>query len=451
MKKQFATFLAALISIGAIGFAACADDDKTYVPPVFETSGNVVFDSWRADFASRAVNLHHKDIATIEAMMVGLVPNEAVIRLNNAQPEVTRPIWSYIGNAVSDQRVELGRNYNFEIGSKLGNLAREKGVPLEFAISIWAMESNYGSNKGNIDIVRALATFAYQGRRTQLGETELLAVADMLKNGDAVRETLVGSWAGAMGHTQFMPSSYLSKAIDGDGDGKRDIWNNPTDALASTLNYLTSVGWKADEPWGRAVEVSPSFDYSLADGQMRPLTFWRANGLVNALADLPNDWQARMFVPAGANGPKFLVGVNYAAIRHYNASDSYALSVALMADRIAGGDYMPNNWPTNNPPLGRTKSMELQTLLKNLGFEVGEIDGAPGARTKAALQAFQKAHGHVADGYPSANALRLLREASGMPSQDIVETAAPVDNGPEPVRMFGPPVAATPVPPPPPN
>jgi lytic murein transglycosylase len=451
MKKPIVTIFASLVSACSIVFAACADGDKTYIPPTFETSGNAVFDAWRSEFASRAVNLHHKDSVIIESMLTGLTPNEAVVRLNNSQPEVVKPIWGYISNAVNQNRVDLGRGHLLSQGRILGAKSREIGVPLEFAIAIWAMESGYGTNKGNIDIVRALATFAYQGRRTQLGETELLAVADMLENGYATRETLLGSWAGAMGHTQFMPTSYLSKSIDGDGDGKRDIWNNPTDALASTLNYLKSAGWNADEPWGRAVEVSQNFDYSLADGQMRTLSFWRANGLVNAWADLPNDWQARMFVPAGANGPKFLVGVNYGAIRRYNASDSYALSVALLADRIAGGEFMPNNWPTNDPPLSRTASTELQTLLRDLGFDVGEIDGAPGQRTKAALQAFQKAHGYVADGYPSAHALTLLREAAGIPSRGIAETTPADNNGPEPVRMFGPPIAATPVTPPPQN
>lgn len=450
MKKKIAYFTLASVFASFVAVIACAQSGpQIYVPPEFETSGNFEFDIWRKDFAARAVNDKLKDPTIIEGMLKGIAPNQEVTRLNDSQPEVVRPIWIYINNAVSQSRINAGRVHLLERANSLGEVANSLGVPLEYAISIWAMESAYGSNKGSMDVIRSLATFAYKGRRTQLGESELLAVADILKNNYAKREDLIGSWAGAMGHTQFMPSSYLSKAIDGDNDGKRDIWNNSNDALASTLNYLKSVGWKADEPWGRQIELANGFDYSLADGQMRPLRFWRANGLVNAWADLPNDWQARLLVPAGANGPKFLVGVNYAAIRHYNASDSYALSVALLADRIAGRGQLPNNWPINDPPLKRAEIIEMQNILGRIGIDVGIADGQAGTKTRAGLQAFQKSRGLVADGYPNAKALVDLRSAVGIappenpqtaPIDQIAEPIAPpnTDGQTPPVRMFGP-------------
>ena len=290
------------------------------------------------------------------------------------------------------------------------------GVPIEYAIAIWGLESGYGGNKGSSDVVRSLASLAYQGRRTALGESELLAVFDILARGDANRSTLVGSWAGAMGHTQFMPSSYLSRAVDGDNDGKRDIWNNPTDALASTLNYLSKAGWKGSEPWGFEANAPIGFDWSLADGTMRPMSFWNSVGITRANGmradDLPQDRSMRLLVPAGAGGAIFLVGSNFDAIRSYNASDSYSLSIALLGDQIAGRGVMPTRWPTDNPPLGRVLATEMQTLLLGLGYQVGTPDGQIGPRSRAALQAFQKSVNAVADGYPSLSALTTLRAAA---------------------------------------
>lgn len=434
MKTRIATALAATVTSLAIVFAACAQTDGTYVPPDFPKSGNEQFDIWRKDFASRAVNIHKKDRAIIETMLSNAQPSQTVVNLNNSQPELIKPVWQYIDNAVSTQRIATGieklGQYKFVLGKK----SDELGVPLEFSIAIWAMESGFGANKGNIDVINALSTLAYDGRRKELGESELLSVHDILKNQFATKEKLIGSWAGAMGHTQFMPSSYLARAIDGDNDGVRDIWDNPIDALASTLNYLNSVGWKRGEPWGKQVELSPKFDWSLMDGQMRPLSFWRQNGMISPFADVSPEWQARLLVPAGANGPKFLVGANYGAIRHYNASDSYALSVAFLADAFAGGQIYKAVWPVNDPPITRSETKELQYFLNSLGLLEGAPDGAAGAKTKAALQKFQLQKGLIADGYPNAKALSDLRTHFGIappaPPKPKVEELAPI---PQPV------------------
>lgn len=402
--------------IVAISTLACAQEPPAYVPPAFVTSGSSEFDAWRTRFAYRAVQVEKKDRRIVETTLTGLAPNPEIKRLNEAQPEFTRPVWAYIASAVSTARINQGRTLFAQNRDTLSGMSTTIGVPTEFAIAIWGLESGFGSNKGSMDVVRSLASLAYTGRRTALGESELLAVFDMLARGDATRSTLVGSWAGAMGHTQFMPSSYLSRAVDGNNDGRRDIWSTPVDALASTLNYLSQAGWKAGEVWGFEATAPASFDWSLADGTMRSVESWKMAGVTRVggrpLNDLPQANAMRLLAPAGAGGAVFLLGGNFEAIKSYNASDSYALSVALLGDQIAGRGAMPTRWPTDNPPLGRALATEMQTLLLGMGYQVGTPDGQIGPRSRAALQTFQKSVNAVADGYPSASALGTLRAAA---------------------------------------
>ncbi len=402
--------------IVATATLACAQEPPAYVPPAFVSSGVPEFDAWRTRFAFQAVQVEKKDRAIVEATLTGLVPNLEVTRLNEVQPEFVRPIWAYIASAVSPARVSQGRTLYAQNRDRLLGMSTTIGVPIEYGVAIWGLESGYGGNKGNMDVVRSLATFAYAGRRTALGERELLAVFDILARGDATRATLIGSWAGAMGHTQFMPSSYLSRAVDGDNDGKRDIWNNPVDALASTLSYLSKAGWKGTEPWGFEVNVPTGFDWSLADGTMRPYSYWKSIGVVRDNGTIPDDMplesSVRLLAPAGAGGAAFLVGGNFDAIRSYNASDSYALSIAILGDQIAGKGILPTRWPTSNPPLGRADATMMQGLLLGLGYEIGTPDGQIGPRSRAALQALQKKESVVADGYPSAAALATVRRVA---------------------------------------
>ena len=410
---------------------ACAQEPPAYVPPAFVTSGSPEFDAWRTRFAFRAVQVEKKDRAIVEATLANIGPNPDVKRLNEAQPEFTRPVWAYIASAVSPARISQGQTLLAQYRDRLLGMSTAIGVPLEYAIAIWGLESGYGSNKGANDVVRSLASLAYTGRRTALGESELLAVFDILARGDATRPALVGSWAGAMGHTQFMPSSFLSRAVDGDNDGKRDIWNNPVDALASTLNYLSRAGWKGSEPWGFEATAPVGFDWSLADGTMRSVEFWKLAGVKRvggrSLNDLPQANAMRLLAPGGAGGAVFLVGGNFDAIRSYNASDSYALSIALLGDQIAGRGAMPTRWPVDNPPVGRGPATEMQTLLLGLGYQIGTPDGQIGPRSRAALQAFQKSQNLLADGYPSANALAALRVAAARAG---VTYAAPIPGAP---------------------
>jgi membrane-bound lytic murein transglycosylase B len=408
------------LSLAVLVFAsatlACAQEPASYVPPEFASSGSPEFDAWRKAFAFKAVQIEGKDRAIVEANLAGLAPDPSVARLNESQPEFVRPIWAYLASAVSQSRIDQGRAALATRREILQADAARIGVPAEIAVAIWGLESSYGAIKGNSDVVRSLASFAYAGRRQELGERELLAVFDILARGEAERATLVGSWAGAMGHTQFMPSSFLSRAVDGDGDGRRDIWNNPVDALASTMNYLAKAGWNKDEPWGTEISVPDGFDWSLADGSFKTVAQWRSLGLrrvgSSSLEALPQTMQARVLAPAGAGGAAFLLGRNFEAIKSYNNADAYALAVALLADQIAGRGQMPTRWPTANPPLARSAARELQGLLNGLGYEVGTPDGAVGPRTRAALQRFQKEAGFMADGYGSALALEQVRQVA---------------------------------------
>jgi membrane-bound lytic murein transglycosylase B len=385
----------------------------------FQSSGDVAFDAWRERFADRAIARGYAP-ALVTSLLIGLKPEPRITASNERQPEFVRPVWDYLASAVSSQRVATGRaRYAFE-QDMLARATGRFGVPGSVVIAIWGIETSYGAIRGDIDAAVALATLAYQGRRTAFGETELLALLEIMTRGEASRGQLIGSWAGAMGHTQFIPSTFLASAVDGNGDGKRNIWGDPEDALASAANYLAKSGWRRAEPWGFEVTVPIGFNWALADGSQKIGSEWatlgvtRANGLPLAGGDL--SFSARILAPAGANGAAFLVGTNFQAIKTYNNSDSYALAVGLLSDRIAGSETMPTRWPFSDPPIPRSQVMELQQILARLGFDAGTPDGQAGPRTRAALQAFQASRGLTADGYPSASALDAVRKAAAPPT-----------------------------------
>jgi len=381
----------------------------------FQSSGDAAFDTWRERFADRAIARGYAP-SLVNALLTGLKPEPRITASNERQPEFVRPVWDYLASAVSNQRVSTGRaRYAFE-QEMLARATGRFGVPGSVVVAIWGIETSYGAIRGDIDAAIALSTLAYQGRRTAFGETELLALLEIMTRGEATRGQLIGSWAGAMGHTQFIPSTFLSAAVDGNGDGKRNIWGDPEDALASAANYLAKSGWRRAEPWGFEVTMPVGFNWALADGSQKLGSEWstlgltRANGMPLGGGDL--SFSARILAPAGANGAAFLVGANFQAIKTYNNSDSYALAVGLLSDRIAGSEAMPTRWPVNDPPIPRSQVMELQQILARLGFDTGTPDGQAGPRTRAALQAFQASRGLTADGYPSASALDAVRKAS---------------------------------------
>lgn len=336
---------------------------------------------------------------------------ERVIELDGAQPEFTRAIWEYLDSAVSDSRVSTGRTRLAENQAAANAAAQSYGVPAKILVAIWGIESNYGSNFGNYETIDALATLGYHGRREDFAKRELLAALKILQSGDISRERMQGSWAGGMGHTQFLPTSFQAYAVDGDDDGRRDIWGSIPDVMASTANYLAKARWKTGQPWGVEVVLPEGFDFSNAELDTKfSSREWAGQGVRAAKTGaLPEFEQASVIVPAGANGPAFLVGPNFHAILRYNNSTSYALAVGHLADRIDGGDAFVAQWPRNLASLSRSQIKELQQQLSANGYSTGTPDGLVGPNTRKALRAYQRDKDWVADGYPTFAILQSLQ------------------------------------------
>ena len=335
-----------------------------------------------------------------------------VVELDRAQPEFLRTVWGYLDSAVSPQRVARGQEKLLQFRVEADAAAARYGVPPNIVVAIWGAESNYGGNFGNIPTIDALATLAFEGRREEWARGQLLAALRILQNGDIDRAQMIGSWAGAMGQTQFLPSVFLAHAVDADGDGRRDIWGSMADVMASTANFLAHSGWQADQPWGVEVQLPPGFDVGRADAALRqPTAQWLAEGLRSMDgASLPELTDATLVLPAGAGGPAFLVGPNFRAILRYNNSTSYALSVGLLAQRLAGGPGVQAPWPRDLPALTRTQLQALQTALNERGFASGAPDGMMGPATRDALRRYQRSAGLPADGYPTLDLLQRLQQ-----------------------------------------
>ncbi len=335
-----------------------------------------------------------------------------VIELDRAQPEFTRTVWDYLDSAVSPQRVALGQDKLLQVRGEADAAAARYGVPSNILVAIWGMESNYGGNYGNIPTIDALATLGFEGRREDWARGQLLAALKILQSGDISRAQMIGSWAGAMGQTQFLPSNFLSYAVDADGDGRRDIWGSMADVMASTANFLARSGWQADPQWGAEVELPPAFDYGRADAALRQSSAqWAAEGVRTMDgAPLPEFADGAILIPAGARGPAFLVGPNFRAILRYNNSTSYALAVGLLAQRLTGGPGVQAPWPRDMTALTRSQLLGLQTALNQRGFSSGTPDGLMGPATRDAIRRYQRSVGLAADGYPDAELLRRLQE-----------------------------------------
>lgn len=360
------------------------------------------FADWLAGFRPR-LEASGATPQTVSAMLDGLEPDLQIIERDRSQPEFVRPLWSYLDIAASDLRIRNGRAAYAEHRETVDAIAAGSRCRPEILIAIWGLESSYGEIPGNSDIVRSLATLAWEGRRRDWAEGELIAVARMIDRGYATRDQLTGSWAGAMGQMQFIPSTYLERAHDWDGDGRRNIWTNEADALASAANLLSRAGWRPGEPAIVEVDLPETFDFAAWDpGRSRLVSEWAMMGVVPARGEWGADLlmqAARLELPAGATGPGFLTFPNFRVIKRYNNSTSYAIGVAHLADRIAGGAPFEGPWPEDNPPITRSQTMELQAALNTLGFDSGRPDGLAGPNTRAALRAFQRANGLRADGY----------------------------------------------------
>jgi lytic murein transglycosylase len=372
------------------------------------------FDAWAAGFYGRAVAAGISP-ELLQREFAGLTPDPRVGGLDNKQPEFSKPLSDYVRGVVTETRVSIGVQKSAQV-PQLAAIEQRFGVPRGILEGVWGMESGFGAIQGNFDVIRAMATLAAQGRRREFAEDQLIAALELIGSGEVTRSQLRGSWAGAMGQTQFIPSSFVSTAVDGDGDGRRDVWGSPADALASAANLLRKGGWVPGQDWAREVITPAGFDYSLTEGPKKTPLDWQALGVRRAdgqpwpAAD--QTAEAQLVAPTGAAGPIFLLFPNHFAIRKYNNSLAYALGVGLLADRFEGRGGLVRPWPQETP-LSLVDRMTAQRALASLGFDPGAADGLVGLKTRDALRAWQKARGLIADGYLSPDMIRRLKTEAG--------------------------------------
>ena len=359
-------------------------------------------------FRSRAVASGVSPATYDRAMRIARY-NPEVIRLDRKQAEFSRPVWLYLDSAVSDVRITTGRQKAAQLSGTLSQIEARYGVPREIVLAVWGMESNFGANRGKMQIIPSLATLAYDGRRGEMFQNQLIAALRILQAGDTDPEHMLGSWAGAMGHTQFMPTSYLDYAVDFTGDGRRDIWSDdPTDSLASTANYLRRNGWVPGQAWGAEVQLPQGFNMGLV-GKGTRRSDWAAQGVRRMGGGALPAGNGSIIMPAGANGPAFLILDNFRSILRYNNSDNYALGVAFLGERIAGRAGIQGSWPRNDRALSTGERQEIQQRLRAKGFYQGEIDGLFGSATMESVAAYQRSIGVTPDGYPTSILLGQLR------------------------------------------
>ncbi|WP_227751581.1 lytic murein transglycosylase [Tabrizicola oligotrophica] len=365
---------------------------------------------WLAVFRERALAAGISS-ATLDALQ-GAEYLPQVVYNDRHQNEFTKTIWDYLDKAVSDDRMASGVKALKARADTLARIEATYGVDAEVVAAVWGLESAYGAVRGDVPTLHALATLAYDGRRGAFFEGELIAALKIVQLGDATAETLRGSWAGAMGHTQFMPSSWHAFAVDFTGDGKRDIWSDdPTDALASTAAYLAGKGWIRGAPWGVEITLPPGFDYDLTTERVKkPVAGWQAMGLRLADGgDLPDHGLASVLLPGGHRGAAFLIFQNFHVIESYNTADAYVIAVGHLADRLQGGGPIRAQWPREERALSFDERVSLQRNLTAQGFDTGGIDARMGPKTVAAIKGFQKARGLVPDGFPSLTVLQALQ------------------------------------------
>ncbi|OEY67908.1 lytic transglycosylase [Marinobacter sp. X15-166B] len=379
--------------------------------PFAQAAPTADFGQCVADLKTRAIS-NGVSPQVAEDVLSQVAHLDRVIELDRRQPEFTTTFADYLNRRVNKRRIEQGRKLLQEHDELLARVSAQTGVPPAYLLAFWGLETNYGSYFGRMSVPSSLATLACDGRRGHYFTSELIAALQIIEEGAIAPESMEGSWAGAMGHVQFMPSVFLRYAVDADGDGRRDLWNSLPDALMSAGNFLNSLGWDGDYRWGREVLLPPGFDYAVAGGEKRSLRAWRELGVKDAfgqaLAD--DDIQAALIVPAGHRGPAFLAYHNFNVIMGWNRSEFYAIAVGHLADRIAGAGGLTNPPPTDTPALSRDTIERLQATLTEQGFAAGNADGILGPATRQAIRSFQRANRLTADGYPD----RALLDALGV-------------------------------------
>lgn len=349
--------------------------------------------------------------ATFDRAMAGVEPDMKVIEAMNNQPEFKTPIWDYLGTLVDDEKVAEGRAMMRQHASTLAAAEQRFGVDRHTIAAVWGVESDFGKARGKMPLVQALSTGACLApRRNAFFKGELIATLQIIQRGDVRPERLFGSWAGAFGHTQFIPSTYLRLAVDGDGDGRRDLVDSIPDALHSTANFMAKAGWVTGATWGYEVRVPDGYSGPTGRNPKQPVSTWSARGIVKYDGSpLNGTGNAGLLMPAGRNGPAFLVFKNYDAAYSYNGADSYALAISLLSDRLRGKPGVQGEWPTDDLPLSREQRRELQRLLISRGYNVGEPDGAVGSLTRTAIKEIEGKLGMPQTGRPGEKVLRALK------------------------------------------
>ncbi|MFD1436881.1 lytic murein transglycosylase [Acinetobacter sp. ANC 4282] len=354
--------------------------------------------------------------STYDRYTQNLTPDYSVIEKLNYQPEFSTPIWDYLSGLVDEERVQLGRQKLAQHRDVLNRVAATYGVPAETVVAVWGVESNFGDIAGSYPLLQALGTLSCEGRRQSYFRGEFFTTMRILQRGDLTEQQMKGSWAGAFGHTQFMPSTYEELAVDFDGDGRRDLVSSTTDALASTANFLKKRGWQTGMPWGFEVRIPEGM--SISDEGRRnkkSLSSWLSRGVVRAdgspliQGNLSESSSAGLMAPAGVNGPVFLVFKNFDAIYSYNAAESYALAIAHLSDRLQGQGGFSNAWPTDDAGTSRAERREIQQFLLNKGYDIGTADGLIGDKTRQAIRQEQQRLGLSPTGRAGQQILRAFR------------------------------------------
>ena len=380
-------------------------------PATVEMSQEGQFNAWKADFIARAIAKNYSS-TLVHRVMDAAVINPSAIQSDKEQPEFTKPIWSYVENAASAGRLATGRDKLAVNKTLFDQIEQRYNVDRHILTAIWGLESAYGKIQGDHDMIDSLSTLAFQGRRRDWSEKQLYAIFDILSRGDVRLDQLKGSWAGAMGQTQFIPATFRDYAVDFDGNGNKDLWNNDGDALGSAANYLSRFGWRIEEPVLTEVALPAGFDYGLSNGTKRTVAGWTALGVRPVSGQ---NWskqasflEAKLLIPAGAKGPTFLTFKNFDVIKRYNNSTSYALGINVLAEGMQGNRAIVRSWPKLDKPLSRTDKENMQRALTRQGYDTKGIDGQIGPNTRRAIRAWQKANGLPADGYIEQNLLKRI-------------------------------------------
>lgn len=402
-------FVSGLAAVGLVGCQAGGTGPVVRPAAPWPKVPNAGWDSWVAGFRGRAAARGISDRTFAAAFRgAGFIPS--VVDRDRNQFQDRRSLEDYLAIATSDERLSMGRAAMAREARVLARVEARYGVPAEVVAAIWGVESRFGTRRGDVPVISALSTLAYDGRRGRFFEGQLVAALKILQRGDVSPARMVGSWAGAMGHTQFIPTTFNAYAVDFDGDGRRDIWaNDPTDALASAAAYLKASGWQPGQPWAMETRLPEGYSGPMGRRATRSLAAWRAAG-VQPVGRMSSGGAAGLIQPQGAGTPAFLVFHNFNILLKYNASEKYALSVGHLADRLAGGSALTQSFGPDEHGLTLAQRRDLQRRLSARGHDAGTADGVIGKTTEAAIRSYQRAAGLPVDGQPS---LALLRHLGG--------------------------------------